>query len=70
LIAACVAFISGFASVLLHLYSRYLYFASQALPDTTYGTYVDIYKQGQEFVDKTLNLSDFQKYLGLSFLGK
>ena len=44
LISFFIILITGLASVILRLYSRYVYFASQAIPDTTYQTYINIYK--------------------------
>ena len=46
-----------------------MYFATQAIPDPMYQTYIDIYKQGQQFVDKTLRLSTYQQYAGMSISG-
>lgn len=69
LISFFVILVSGIASIILRLYSRYIYFASQAVPDATYQTYIDTYKQGQTFLDKTLNLSSYQQYASLSILG-
>ena len=40
LISFFIILITGLASVILRLYSRYVYFASQAVPDTTYQTYI------------------------------
>lgn len=57
-----VILVTGAASVILRLYSSYIYFASQAVPDTTYETYISAYKQGQQFIDKLLHLSNYQQY--------
>lgn len=35
----------------------------------TYQTYIDRYKNIQDFVDKTLDLSNYQQYTTLSFVG-
>lgn len=69
LLSFFVILVTGMASIVLRLYSRYMYFASQAVPDTTYQTYINIYKNGQNFVDQTLNLSNYQKYTSLSIVG-
>ncbi|MEI7919266.1 MAG: hypothetical protein WCH65_03540 [bacterium] len=69
LISFFIIIITGSASILLRLYSSYIYFASQAIPDTTYETYISAYKQGQQFVDNLLHLSDYQQYIGLSLVG-
>ncbi|MCX6825104.1 MAG: hypothetical protein NTY80_02655 [candidate division SR1 bacterium] len=69
LISFFIILVTGLASIILRLYSRYIYFASQTLPDTTYQTYIGLYKQGQQFLDKTLNLSDYQQYVSLSLAG-
>ncbi|MEI6672209.1 MAG: hypothetical protein WCL02_02355 [bacterium] len=45
LISFFIILISGIASIVLRLYARYVYFAAQAIPDPTYQTYVDTYKQ-------------------------
>ena len=44
LISFFIILVTGLASVILRLYSRYVYFASQAIPDTTYQSYINIYK--------------------------
>lgn len=69
LLSFFVIIVSGVASVVLRLYSRYIYFASQAVPDVNYQTYIDTYKKGQQFLDKTLNLSNYQQYHALSLIG-
>lgn len=69
LISFFIILISGIASIVLRLYARYVYFAAQAIPDPTYQTYVDTYKQWQSFIDKTLNLSNYQQYTSLSIAG-
>ncbi len=69
LISFFIILITGLASVILRLYSQYIYFASQAVPNTTYQTYMNIYKQWQNFLDKALNLSDYQQYTSLSIAG-
>ncbi len=61
--------IFGFASLFLHLYSRYLYFSSLAQPDTTYGTYIQAYKQAQQYLNQRLDLSSYQKYISFSLAG-
>lgn len=66
LISFFVILVSGIASVALRLYSRYMYFAAQPIVDETYQTYIDTYKQGQQFIDKTLNLTNYQQYHSLS----
>jgi hypothetical protein len=45
LISFFVILVTGMASVILRLYSRYVYYASQAIPSATYQTYIDTYKQ-------------------------
>jgi len=69
LISAFIILVTGISSIILRLYSRYIYFASQAVPDTTYQTYINIYKQWQIYFDQTLNLSNYQKYTSLSLMG-
>ena len=69
LISFFIILITGLASVILRLYSRYVYFASQAVPDTTYQTYINIYKNWQNFIDQTLNISSYQQYTSLSITG-
>lgn len=69
LISFFIILITGIASVILRLYSRYVYFASQAVPDTTYQTYINIYKNWQNFIDQTLNISSYQQYTSLSVAG-
>ncbi|MFA6256437.1 MAG: hypothetical protein WC606_04600 [Candidatus Absconditabacterales bacterium] len=69
LLSFFIILVTGIASIILRLYSRYIYFASQALPDTTYQTYIDTYKQGQTFIDKLLKLSNYQQYSSLSIVG-
>jgi len=54
---------------MLRLYSRYIYFAAQPVINPTYQTYIDTYKQGQQFFDKTLKLSNYQQYTSLSLIG-
>lgn len=69
LISFFVILISGIASVVLRLYSRYMYFAAQPVINPAYQTYIDTYKQWQQFLDKTLNLSNYQQYTSLSLIG-
>ncbi|MFA7298470.1 MAG: hypothetical protein WC010_02375 [Candidatus Absconditabacterales bacterium] len=69
LISFFIILVTGVASIILRLYSRYIYYASQAIPTVTYQTYIDTYKQGQTFIDKTLNLSNYQQYTSLSIVG-
>jgi hypothetical protein len=45
LISFFVILISGIASVVLRLYSRYIYFSSQPVINPTYQTYIDTYKK-------------------------
>lgn len=45
LISFFIILVTGIASIILRLYSRYIYFASQAVPDANYQTYINIYKQ-------------------------
>lgn len=45
LISFFVILISGVASIVLRLYSRYIYFAAQPVINPTYQTYIDTYKQ-------------------------
>jgi len=45
LISFFIILVTGISSVILRLYSRYIYFASQAVPSTTYSTYINLYKQ-------------------------
>jgi len=66
LLSFFVILITWLLSVVLRLYSRYIYFAAQSVPDANYQTYIDTYKQGQQFLDKTLNLSNYQQYTTLS----
>gem|GEM_PF-1044810 len=66
LISFFVILVSGFASIMLRLYGRYIYFAAQAVPDTNYQTYIDTYKKGQQFLDKTLKLSNYEQYTSFS----
>ncbi len=68
-IAFFVIIVTGTASIILRLYSRYVYFASQAIPDIQYQDYIERYKKGEAFVDQVLNLSDYQQYMGLSIVG-
>jgi len=69
LISFFIILVTGVASIVLRLYSQYIYFASQAVPSTTYQNYINIYKQWQQFIDKVLKLSDYQQYLSLSIAG-
>ncbi len=69
LLSFFIIIITGFTSVILRLYSSYIYIASQSIPDVTYQKYVDIYKQGQQFLDKTLHLSNYQTYTSWSIIG-
>lgn len=69
LISFFVIVISILASVVLRLYSRYMYFAAQPVVDPMYQTYINSYKQGQQFLDKTLSLSNYQQYISLSLVG-
>lgn len=69
LISFFIILITGLTSIVLRLYSRYIYFASQAVPDANYQNYVETYKQGQQFLDKTLRLSNYRKYTSLSING-
>ncbi|MEI6118302.1 MAG: hypothetical protein WCP92_03510 [bacterium] len=45
LISFFVILVTGITSVVLRLYTSYIYYASQAIPSTTYQTYIDTYKQ-------------------------
>lgn len=69
LISFFIILVTGIWSIILRLYSRYIYFASQAVPDANYQTYVDTYKKWQIFVDKVLHLSSYQDYSSLSIAG-
>ncbi len=69
LISFFVILVTGITSVVLRLYTSYIYYASQAIPSTTYQTYIDTYKQWQTFLDKALNLSNYQQYTSLSIVG-
>lgn len=69
LISFFIILITGISSIVLRLYARYIYFASQAIPDPTYQTYIDTYKKWQSFIDRTFNLSDYQQYTSLSIAG-
>ena len=69
LISFFIILVTGLASVILHVYSRYLYFASQPVLDTTYQTYINTYKQWQQFLDKIFYLSKYQQYVWLSIIG-
>lgn len=66
LLSFFVIVVSGLASIILRLYSQYIYFASQPILDVNHEKYISTYKHGQEFLDKTLNLSNYQKYISLS----
>ncbi len=66
LISFFIILVTGFASIILRLYSRYVYYAAQAVPDANFQTYIDTYKKWQEFLDKLLNLSNYQQYVSLS----
>ena len=44
LLSFFVILVTGVSSIILRLYSRYLYFASQPVPDANYQTYVNTYK--------------------------
>lgn len=68
LLSFFVIVVSGFASVVLRLYSRYVYFSSQPIVDETYQPYIEKYKQGQQLLDKTLWLSKYNVYKDLPFL--
>lgn len=69
LISFFIILITGMSSIILRLYSRYIYFASQPVPDANYQAYIATYKQWQQFLDKLLNLSDYQQYTSLSIVG-
>ncbi len=69
LVSFFIILVTGVASIVLRLYSRYIYFASQAVPSATYQNYINIYKQWQTFIDKALNLSNYQQYSSLSIAG-
>jgi len=69
IISFIVVLLTGTTSVVLRLYTQYIYFASQAIPDTNYQKYINNYKKSEEFVDQTLNLSNYQQYVGLSIAG-
>jgi hypothetical protein len=69
LISFFIIIITGLTSIVLRLYSRYIYFASQAVPDANYQTYVNTYKKGQQFLDSLLHLSNYQQYTSLSIVG-
>lgn len=45
LISFFIVLVTGIGSIILRLYSRYVYFSSQATPSATYQTYINIYKQ-------------------------
>lgn len=45
LISFFIILVTGLTSIMLRLYSRYVYFASQAVPDIKYQTYVNTYKK-------------------------
>jgi len=45
LISFFIILVTGLASIILRLYSRYIYFASQPVSDATYQTYINTYKQ-------------------------
>lgn len=64
-----IIMVTGIGSIVLRLYSRYIYFASQAVPNASYQTYVDTYKKSQQFVDKILKISNYQDYTSLSIMG-
>ncbi len=69
LISFFIILITGLTSIILRLYSRYIYFASQAVPDVNYQSYINTYKQWQAFLDKTLHLSNYKQYSSLSIVG-
>ncbi len=69
LLSFFVIVVTGLASIVLRLYSRYVYFAAQPIPDATYQSYIDTYKKGREFIDKALNLSSYQQYTTFSLEG-
>lgn len=69
LLSFFIILVTGVASIILRLYTSYIYFASQPIADTTYQTYIDTYKKWQTFIDKLLNLSNYQKYSSLSIVG-
>lgn len=69
LISFFIILITGLTSIVLRLYSRYIYFASQPVPDANYETYVNTYKQGQQFLDKIFHLSNYKQYTSLSIVG-
>jgi len=58
---------SGFASVVLRLYSRYVYFSAQPIVDELYQPYIDTYKKWHQFVDKTLWLTKYHMYKDMPF---
>ncbi|MEI7558557.1 MAG: hypothetical protein WCJ45_07330 [bacterium] len=45
LISFFIILVTGFASIILRLYSRYVYYAAQAVPDANFQTYIDTYKK-------------------------
>lgn len=69
LLSFFVIIISGIVSIILSLYSRYMYFAAQPILDPNYATYIETYKQGKNFLDKTLQLNNYQQYTSFSLLG-
>ena len=69
LISFFIIIVTGLASIVLRLYSRYVYFASQPIPDAMYQNYIDTYKKWRTFIDKALKLSNYQQYSVLSIVG-
>lgn len=69
LLSFFIILVTGTASIILQLYTRYVYFASQPIADATYQTYIDTYKKWQTFIDELLHLSNYKKYSSLSIVG-
>lgn len=68
LLSFFVILVSGMLSIVLRLYSRYIYFASQPIPATNYQMYIDNYKKGQNMIDEVLHISSYNKYTTLSIV--
>lgn len=64
-ISLIIAVVAGIASLILWMYNRYLSAASQAIVDPTQQGYVQNYQAVQQTVQRTLGISQYEKYTSL-----
>ena len=69
LISFFIILVTSIASLILQVYTRYVYIAAQAVPDQQYSIYIDTYKKWRQRIADILHLPQYKAYQNISLMG-